>query len=671
MILRFLFILSIVIFSPFAGIGNDSLAKHRDSLNTLLEIVSDDLKPRIYLQLSELVLPSDTNQALSFAYQALNLADKFQTEPDQIGSLNQLSTIFYLKGQVEKSLELSHQAMVILHTYAEDARPDANLDALEGKCLYSKARAYKSLFPDSIKVITDDLTIAIEKLKNTKEYTSLADAYKMLGVQYFEIDLENKGIENCKTALGIYRLLDDKEEMAFMYGRMSYETDRVTAIEYIQNAIDLYTQVNDSLSMARYFVALAYFTRTILDTETILGYLDLACNIYEKHDNYQELVYCLFHQQRYYDDFLNEPETTPKYLLRAAEICKEHQIIKRAGHVYVSLGKYYNTTNDYTLADYYLKLADTVTSFYPRGAARMRYYLELGKYYLYLKRYEEAEKAMLKGFEMARERKDIQLLDIAYFDLYLLYKEKGDFEQSLFYFQKKKALQDSTLNKHTERLVSEMQIKFETEKKEHALEIMKKNDQLKNVLLVRRRNTIYAVSAGLLAVLVLLSMLSLQYQKKRSAYAQLMKKNLELIKKEEWSRKDKSQVALNNHLDPNIHQQIMRKLSYQIKHNKIFLQNDLSLNSLAKKCHTNSAYLSRAINTEYQSNFSGFVNSLRIKEAQKIMATPQYSTYSVEGISESVGFKSKSVFNAAFKKYTGVTPSYYLEYLIENQQAVP
>ena len=36
-----------------------------------------------------------------------------------------------------------------------------------------------------------------------------------------------------------------------------------------------------------------------------------------------------------------------------------------------------------------------------------------------------------------------------------------------------------------------------------------------------------------------------------------------------------------------------------------------------------------------------------------------YGNYSIQGISESVGFKSASNFIAAFKKTTGMTPSLY------------
>lgn len=42
-----------------------------------------------------------------------------------------------------------------------------------------------------------------------------------------------------------------------------------------------------------------------------------------------------------------------------------------------------------------------------------------------------------------------------------------------------------------------------------------------------------------------------------------------------------------------------------------------------------------------------------------MMDNEHYGNYSIQGISESVGYKSASNFIAAFKKMTGMTPSLY------------
>lgn len=44
------------------------------------------------------------------------------------------------------------------------------------------------------------------------------------------------------------------------------------------------------------------------------------------------------------------------------------------------------------------------------------------------------------------------------------------------------------------------------------------------------------------------------------------------------------------------------------------------------------------------------------------MGRPQYAGYSIQGLAESVGFKSASNFVLAFKKVTGMPPSLYMKY---------
>jgi len=60
-------------------------------------------------------------------------------------------------------------------------------------------------------------------------------------------------------------------------------------------------------------------------------------------------------------------------------------------------------------------------------------------------------------------------------------------------------------------------------------------------------------------------------------------------------------------------------------------------------------------------NFVTFINSYRIEEAKKILISNNYSNYTIEAVSEIVGFNSKSAFNNAFKKKVGITPSDYIK----------
>ena len=60
-----------------------------------------------------------------------------------------------------------------------------------------------------------------------------------------------------------------------------------------------------------------------------------------------------------------------------------------------------------------------------------------------------------------------------------------------------------------------------------------------------------------------------------------------------------------------------------------------------------------------------FLNKYRIKEAKERLKDPKESQYVVFKIALDVGFNSKSTFNTAFKKFTGMNPSQYREINLE------
>ena len=107
------------------------------------------------------------------------------------------------------------------------------------------------------------------------------------------------------------------------------------------------------------------------------------------------------------------------------------------------------------------------------------------------------------------------------------------------------------------------------------------------------------------------------------------------------------------------HKELLEKLELELNSKKVFLDEKLTLNTLAKKLKTNRSYLSETINTHYQISFSNLINKHRIKEASELLIDKNYQHYSIEGIAKTVGYRNISSFNSAFKKETGITPSYF------------
>lgn len=91
------------------------------------------------------------------------------------------------------------------------------------------------------------------------------------------------------------------------------------------------------------------------------------------------------------------------------------------------------------------------------------------------------------------------------------------------------------------------------------------------------------------------------------------------------------------------------------------LQQNVTLQSLSDQLDIPSTYISQAINSELGINFNDYINQFRIEKVKKYLVDPAYSHLNIEGIGQSVGFKSKSSFYAAFKKITGSTPSVFMK----------
>jgi AraC-like DNA-binding protein len=113
----------------------------------------------------------------------------------------------------------------------------------------------------------------------------------------------------------------------------------------------------------------------------------------------------------------------------------------------------------------------------------------------------------------------------------------------------------------------------------------------------------------------------------------------------------------NSHLNNVNLDNLDSSLMFLFQDKKIYRDSSLSLKKSSKKLNISAHQLSQYINEHKKTNFNGFINTFRIKEAAEILK--ETDEKNIVDIAFEVGFNSVSSFHEAFKKIYGMSPAEY------------
>lgn len=288
--------------------------------------------------------------------------------------------------------------------------------------------------------------------------------------------------------------------------------------------------------------------------------------------------------------------------------------------------------------------------------------------------YRQAIEALKQSERIAvdLEMKDCKLEVYGMLSQY--YQRLGDHSLREHYYNKYSQLRDTLTNYQQLASVSEMEFRNELKGMEQEMIDIKRHREVMNIVTL----------VSLAFLLVLLVLLYLVYKKNREltrSNQSLYQKNVEMLRAEEEERRMRRQLQdkeplhpddigdnqsdadvkyKGSHLSDEDKQQLLARIQEVMDTNQEIFTPDFTLERLATLLGSRYKYVSQVINEHYQQNFNNFLNSYRIKEACKRMGDIEnYGNYTIEAISESVGFKSRSTFVSSFKRITGLTPSQY------------
>lgn len=295
--------------------------------------------------------------------------------------------------------------------------------------------------------------------------------------------------------------------------------------------------------------------------------------------------------------------------------------------------------------------------------------------YLYFALLRQAEAKQRQGqyadalvtAERAREIAMTSGLKDLQFDAWRMVAEyaeaAGDTEKSSFYGGMFQNLRDSLINYRQLAKLSEVE----------TLESLNKvNEEIADMKERKRRQdtaTAIALTVGLLLMAFLL-VLNHNYRNLKRRNQALYEKNVQLIEAEKENRqltqkaKEAEKVAVApsecNSEEGTFDSQLLADVKLVMETSDEIFNPEFSIERLSALVGSKYKQVSAAINKGTGENFNSLLNRYRVMEACKRMEDVEgYGNISIEGIGNGVGFRSRTSFQSAFKKFTGLTPSQF------------
>lgn len=421
---------------------------------------------------------------------------------------------------MRKSLALLFVLSLIVSSFAhsQDKRVIDSLETLVksniGDSLKQVAFSdlcYNYSFIDFDKAISNgkEALLLAQKLNNPK---AIALAFSDIGNCYTRVNKLNEALDYHKKAYALRKQLGMDLKAAGSLSNISIiykqQGNFKVSAEYMMKALHIYESKNDSVMQALVKGNLANLYLNMNKPSIAKKYLDESFKI-SKSKNIKSLLSTAYSSYTEYYLMMKKFDLALINALQSVAILEKLNRKSDLALIYNSIGQIYLEKKKYDLSmDYYNKslslrkeLGDEL------GVASC--YKNIGYAQVLLKNYSDAEKNYKLALALFKKLNAKEYLNDCNKLLADLYEKQNMYDKAIFYMKEGKKIEDSVYNRDTEAKLNELNIQYETEKKENLLRIQSYE--------LSRRNTYLAVALALLIVSIFIAYLIISNQKIKSS----------------------------------------------------------------------------------------------------------------------------------------------------------
>lgn len=474
----FLNIFLIFIIYPFV-----LTAKTEDSLEIKLKFLNYCEQAKLLNTYSKNFIPKDTYKARQLAARALEAAANSKCLEEEGLAEKLIGISFYYEGAYQEAL--NHYRNAVVHfEKSGDKKQVANLYNNIG-IVYEYIGQYdKSLEAhyNSLKLrneLKDQYDIAMSHLNIGTLYNAKADYIKALENLNYSLDYAKKA-GNDILLLNLYN------NFGVTYKNVC---DYAKSIDYYLRALPIGEKLKDERTIISILSNIGVVYLTWGNYNKALGYfqeaLTKAKNINEKrtiaklHGNLGTAYFAL-----------NEFEKALENNMLSLKYLKEHGDKQAISITLEEIGNIYFKRKDYQKAFDIYESALRIVEEINHPSRKINLYYRLGEIYSAENRQETSKEYYEKGFSLAQQQNDIDKQKEGCLLLSGYYDKKSNYKNALDYYKHYVVLKDSIFNRQSSETISNLQIKYETDKKQKEIELLNADKRTKELEIIRQHQSL-------------------------------------------------------------------------------------------------------------------------------------------------------------------------------------
>lgn len=448
----------------------------KNSIDSLQELIKstriDTIKVNASNQVADLLRKKGRHQdALTYVSSALELAEKIKFKKG-IGKAHLVKgNIHRVKSEYDDAL-LHFTKALDIYRPLKDKPTMAIIYGNIGLCYSNKGNLAKAI---------EYYNLDLQTCEELKDKKAMGYSLNNLGLVYSNKGEFDKALEYYERGLKLDEDLKNKSGEAISLnniGLVYFDKGNLDkAFDYFFRSLKIKEDLNDKKGIAASYNNIGNIYNRKKDMDKSIEYYEKSLKIREEIGDRKGAAVSINNIGSIYSD-RNENKKALEYYERALKIREEMGDVIGLASSYINVGNIYLKEKDYAKTlDYYNKSIDLNKQIGDKKGIAVGHYV-VSSVYLSKKEYDKCRENAMLSLRYSREMKVMPDVKNALQNLALCEYGDGKFKEAYEYYLHYTNVKDSIFNEDSNKQISEIQTKYDTEKKEAQIALLSKDQEL-------------------------------------------------------------------------------------------------------------------------------------------------------------------------------------------------